>query len=171
MKKQFLETGKITGTHGIRGMVRIQPWCDDIGFLSKIKYIYLDGLGNTKLIKERIAVNGNVFIAKFSGIDTVADAEKLRDKVIFINRDDAAIKEGSYFIQDILDCKVYDADSKELLGVVTDVSQTGANDVWHISNATGEYLVPVIDEILHKVDIDAGEIFITPMKGIFDDED
>ena len=170
MKKQFLETGKITGTHGIRGMVRIQPWCDDISFLNKIKYIYLDDSGNTKLIKERIAVNGNVFIAKFSGIDTIADAEKLRDKVIFINRDDAVIKEGSYFIQDILGCKVYDANTKELLGVVTDVSQTGANDVWHILNATGEYLVPVIDEILYKVDIDAGEIFITPMKGIFDDE-
>ena len=171
MKKQFLETGKITGTHGIRGMVRIQPWCDDINFLSKIKYFYLDNLGNTKLTKERIAVNGNVFIAKFSGVDTVADAENLREKIIYINRDDAFIKEGSYFIQDILDCKVYDATSKELLGVVSDVSQTGANDVWHIVNASGEYLVPVIDEIVDKVDIDAGEIFITPMKGIFDDED
>ena len=171
MKKQFLETGKITGTHGIRGMVRIQPWCDDIKFLSKIKYFYLDAEGKTRLEKERIAENGNVFIAKFMGIDAIQDAEKLREKVIYINRDDANIKKDSYFIQDILDCKVYDANSKELLGVVGDVSQTGANDVWHIVNQKGEYLIPVIDDIVNKVDIEKGEILITPLKGIFDDED
>ncbi|MBQ3562466.1 MAG: 16S rRNA processing protein RimM [Clostridia bacterium] len=171
MKKQFLETGKITGTHGIRGMVRIQPWCDDIKFLTKIKNFYLDDKGAVKLEKERIAPNGNVFIAKFKGIDTVADAEKYREKVIYINRNEAKIEEGSYFIQDIIDCKVYNTQNGDLLGVIGDVSQTGANDVWHIVNDTGEYLIPVIDDIVNKVDIEKGEIFITPMKGIFDDED
>ncbi len=171
MKKQFLETGKITGTHGIRGMVRIQPWCDDIKFLSGIKYFYLDAKGDAKLEKERIAPNGNVFIAKFKGVDTVADAEKLREKIIYINRDEAKIKKDSYFIQDIIDCKVYSTENGELLGTVSDVSQTGANDVWHIVNATGEYFIPVIPDVVNKVDIDEGKIFITPLKGIFDDED
>ncbi len=171
MKKQFLETGRITGTHGIRGMVRIQPWCDDIKFLSQIKYFYLDEKGNTKLEKERIAPNGNVFIAKFKDIETVADAEKLRDKVIYIDRSAAKIEKDSYFIQDILGCEVYDTKSGELLGSVGDVSKTGANDVWHIVNAKGEYLIPVIPDIVNKVDIDEGKILITPLKGIFDDED
>lgn len=171
MKKQYLETGKITGTHGIRGMVRIQPWCDDIKFLNKIKYFYLDANGVEKLEKERIAVNGNVFIAKLKGVDTVADAAALRDKIIYINRDDANIDKDSYFIQDILDCSVFDFTNGDLLGKISDVSQTGANDVWHIVNEKGEYLIPVIDDILNKVDIEKGEIYITPLKGIFDDED
>lgn len=170
MKKQFLETGKITGTHGIRGMVRIQPWCDDIGFLSKIKTLYLDDMGKEKLGLERVSPNGNVYIAKLKGVDTIADAERLREKVIYINRADAPMSDGSYFIQDILDCKVFDIADGRCLGVVSDVSQTGANDVWHIKNGDKEYLIPVIPDVVKKVDVDNGEIIIQPLKGIFDDE-
>ncbi len=171
MKKQFLETGKITGTHGIRGMVRIQPWCDDIKFLSKIKYFYLDNSGSTKLEKERIAVNGNVFIAKFKEINSVEEALQLKNKVLYIDRNESDLQNGSYYIQDIIDCQVYDNLSGEQLGVVSDVSQTGANDVWHIMKDAKEYLIPVIPDVVNRVDIDGGKIYITPLKGIFDDED
>lgn len=171
MKKQFLETGKITGTHGIRGMVRIQPWCDDIKFLSKVKNFYLDDKGSVALTKERIAPNGNVFIAKFKEIDSVEEAVKLRERVIYIDRDELNLQEGRYFIQDIIDCSVFDDATGELLGVISDVSQTGANDVWHILKESTEYLIPVIPDVVKKVDIENGKIFITPLKGIFDDED
>ncbi len=170
MKKQFLETGKITGTHGIRGFVRVQPWCDNGEFLKGFKMLYLDKNGNNMLEVEKIQPNGNVMIIKFKGIDSIERAETLRNNILYINRDDAKLPEGSYFVQDLIGCTVYDFNSNEVLGTVSDVSQTGANDVWHIKNGEKEYLIPVIDEVVNKVDIYAAEVYITPLKGIFDDE-
>ncbi len=170
MKKRFLETGKIVGTHGVKGMVRIQPWCDDIEFLDGFKRFYLDCEGTKFLEKVRVSPNGNVAIAKFKGIETIEDAEKYRNKIIYIDRNDVKHQEG-YFIQDLIGCKVYEQTDGRFLGKISDVSQTGANDVWHISNEGKEYLIPVIDEVVVKVDIDSEKVFIVAMKGIFDDED
>lgn len=171
MKKRFLETGKITGTHGVRGMVRIQPWCDSFEFLCSFKKFYLDTNGTISLNCEKIQPNGNVAIAKFKEINTIEDAEKFRNKIIYIDRSDAKIEEGSYFIQDLIGCRVNDADTGKNYGVISEVSSTGANDVWHIKNADKEYLIPVIDEIVKEVDVENENVLITPLKGIFDDED
>ena len=170
MKKQFLETGKIVGTHGIKGMVRIQPWCDDIEFLDSFKKFYLDAQGEVFLEKVKLQPNGNVAIAKFKGIDTIEEAEKYRNKIIFINRKDVKNQDG-YFIQDLIGCEVFDIEGGANLGRISDVSQTGANDVWHIMQNGKEYLIPVIDEVVKEVDIEAEKVYIFAMKGIFDDED
>ncbi len=171
MKKQFLETGKITGTHGIRGMVRIQPWCDSFDFLCGFKRFYLDNNGEKYLEAVKISPNGNVAIAKFKNVDSIEEAEKYRNKIIYINRDDVKLADGIDFIQDIIDCEVYDVDTDKILGIVSDVSSTGANDVWHITNGGKEYLIPAIDEVIIKTDVDNGKVFIRPLKGIFEDED
>lgn len=170
MKKQFLETGKIVGTHGIKGMVRIQPWCDDIEFLNGFKRFYLDAQGETFIEKVKIQPNGNVAIAKFKGIDTIEEAEKYRNKILYINRKDVKNQEG-YFIQDLIGCDVLEINSGANLGKISDVSQTGANDVWHIMQNGKEFLIPVIDEVVKQVDIEAEKVYIFAMKGIFDDED
>lgn len=171
MKKEFLEIGKIVGTHGVRGMVRIQPWCDGIELLKNVKKYYIDPAASKSLDCEKISVNGNVFIAKFNGVDSIEMAERYRGVVLFANRSDLNIEEGSYFIQDILDCRVLDAETGNLYGVICDVSATGANDVWHIKNNDKEYLIPVIPSVVKSVDIDKGEIKIIALEGIFDDED
>lgn len=170
MKKRYLEAGKIVGTHGISGMVRIQPWSDSSGFLNNFSVFYLDGQGKDFLKVDSVKPHGNVAIAKIIGYDSIAKAETLRNRIIYIDREDCTLSEGRYFISDLLDCKVYDSQSKRLLGTITDVSQTGANDVWHITNDGMEYLVPVIDDVLDSVDVDSGTVFITPLRGIFDDE-
>ena len=109
-------------------------------------------------------------IAKFRGIDTIENAEKLRNSILYINRDDANLPDGAYFIQDLIGCTVFDDNSKQVYGTVSDVTQTGANDVWHIKNGDNEYLIPVIDDVVKRVDVESGKIYITPLKGIFDDE-
>ncbi len=167
--KEFLETGKFSGTHGVRGMVRIQPWCDSAEFLCSFKTLYLESGEAFKV--EKIQPHGNVVIAKLSGIDTIEAAEQLRNKTIFIKRSDVVLEEGSYFVQDIIGCRVYDIENSDLLGEVCDVSETGANDVWHIKTENGIVLIPKIDEIVKSVDIEAGEIKISVMKGLFSDED
>ena len=170
MKKEFLEIGKIVGTHGVRGMVRIQPWSDNGEFLTRFKNFYLDG-GKTKIAMSKITPHGNVVIAAIKGVDTIESAEKIRGQVLYIKRDDAKLPEGRYFVSEIIGAQVFDADSNALLGVLTDVSPTGANDVWHIKNGDREYLVPAIPDVIVDVDIASDNIKIRPLKGIFDDED
>lgn len=170
MKKEFLEIGKIVGTHGVKGMVRIQPWSDDGEFLAQFKKFYLSD-GNEKIELNKITPHGNVVIAAIKGINTIEQAEKLRNKVLYIKRDDADLPEGRYFISEILGAQVFDADSGDLLGILADVSPTGANDVWHIKNGENEYLVPAIPDVIIDVDINTDTVKIRPLKGIFDDED
>ncbi|MBQ2933986.1 MAG: 16S rRNA processing protein RimM [Clostridia bacterium] len=170
MKKEFLEIGKFVGTHGVRGMVRIQPWSDDGEFLTQFKKFYLDN-GVTKIEMSKITPHGNVVIAAVKGVDSIEEAEKLREKVLYIKRDDAKLPDGRYFISEIIGAQVFDADSDALLGILADVSPTGANDVWHIKRGETEYLVPAIPDVIINVDIDNDVIKIRPLKGIFDDED
>ena len=74
-------------------------------------------------------------------------------------------------MQDLIGCRVLNADSEEPLGTVTGVSQTGANDVWHIAKDGKEYLIPAIPDVVLAVDTEAGTVVIRPLKGIFDDAD
>ena len=171
MLKQFLETGKIVGTHGIKGIVRVQGWCDSGEFLQQFKYIYTDPEGQNRLQVKSVQPHGNVVLMALKGVDSIEQAEALRNKVIYIARKDVKLDEGRYFVTDLIGCTVRDADTEKVLGKLTDVSETGANDVWHIENEGKEYLVPAIDEIIVSVDVNNGDIVIRPLKGIFDDED
>ncbi len=169
--KKYLETGKIVGTHGVKGMVRVQAWCDSPDFLKQFKHIYTDSDGVNKWTLTSVNPHGNIVLMALKGIDSIEKAEALRNKTIFIDRKDVKLPEGRYFIDDLVGCTVYDADSNSVLGTLTDVSQTGANDVWHITKADKEYLVPAIDEVIVKVNVEEETLIIRPLKGIFDDED
>lgn len=170
MKKDFLEIGKIVGTHGVRGMIRIQPWSDNGDFLTKFKNFYLEN-GNTKIEMDKITPHGNVVISAIKGVNTIEDAEKLRNQILYIKRSDAKLPEGRYFVSEIIGSKVIDAETDEQIGILTDVSQTGANDVWHIKKGEKEYLVPAIPDVVIDVDVNNDVVKIKPLKGIFDDED
>lgn len=171
MIKQYLETGKIVGTHGIRGMVRVKPWSDSGEFLNNFKRFFLSPDGENELKAVKIQPHGGVVLIAFKGIDTVEQAESLRGKTVYICRDDITLPDGRYFIDDLIGCEVFDADSGEKYGVISEVSQTGANDVWHIKSGDKEYLLPAIDEVIVTVDPENEILEIRPMKGIFDDED
>ncbi len=168
--KKFLETGKIVGTHGIKGMVRVQPWADSGDFLKQFKKIYTDKDGLNKLEVKSVQPHGNVVLMALKGIDSIEKAETLRSTVIYIDRNDVDLSKDRYFIDDLIGCKVTDADSGEDLGIITDVSATGANDVWHITRNNTEYLIPAIEDVIVSVDVENCEAVIRPLKGIFDDE-
>lgn len=171
MKKQYIQTGKITGTHGIRGEMRVDPWCDSPEFLTRFSVLYLDGQGKNRLDIKSARAHKNIVLLKAEGIDTIEQAETLRNKIIYINREDARLEEGSHFIEDLIGCRVLDLESGREYGSLCDISKTGANDVWHIlSEDKKEYLLPAIPDVVKSVDVDGGIIKITPLKGIFDDE-
>lgn len=169
MKSRYLETGQIVGTHGLKGEVRVYPWCDSPDFLLGFKKLYLDKDGTVINIKSS-RVHSNIVLMKIEGVDTIEQAEKLRNKILFIDRNDVKLGKDTYFIQDLIGCKVYHVDNNEFLGEISDVSKTGANDVWHITKDGAVYLIPVIDEVVISVDLDREIIKIKPIKGIFDHE-
>ena len=171
MKKQYLDSGKIVGTHGIRGEVRIDPWCDSPEFLCAFKKLYLDNKGET-FIEVKSRPHKNVTLSKIKGVDTIEQAEKLRGKIVYINRDDINLGEGVNFVQDLIGLEVIDSKTGEVYGTVKDVLRTGSNDVYEMTGADSKlYYIPAIPDIVDEVDVDKGVIRITPMKGLFSDED
>ena len=170
MIKEYLEIGKITSTHGIKGEVRVQPWCDSPEFMKKFKTLYFDKKGE-KPVSVSCRPNGNMVIMKMQGVDTVEEASKYREKILYMKRSDAKLPEGTWFIQELIDCKFVDADDENIsYGILSDVSETGANDVWHITKEDKEYLIPAIPSVVISTDVVEGIIKIRPLKGIFDNE-
>ena len=167
--KQFLETGKITGTHGLKGEVRVQPWADSPEFLTEFDELYLEK-GAKKIEITAARVHKNMLIMKIRGVDSIDDADKLRDKVLYMNRDDVELEEGAYFIQDLMGLDVLDDDTGEHIGQLDDVSETGANDVYHIKTDDGKvYLIPAIPDVVKEISLEDGTMRIFKMKGLFDE--
>ncbi len=113
----------------------------------------------------------NIVILKLDGTDTPEDAQKLVNRIISINRADAKLPKGTYFIADLIGLQVVDADNPEIVyGELTDVSQTGANDVYHVRFADGkERYVPAIPQVIIQTDLQAGIMRIRPLDGLFED--
>ncbi len=171
MRKDFLEIGKFVGSHGIKGLIKVQYWCDDAEFFASFKTLYLkDNSGYKPISVQSAKPHGNIILLKLKGVDTIEQAEEYRGNVVYIKRDDAVLEDGRYFIEEIIGCKVFDFNTKEQFGVLSDVTQNPANDIWHIEKDGKEYLMPAIPQFINKVDIDKEEAYITPPKGIFDDE-
>jgi 16S rRNA processing protein RimM len=109
-------------------------------------------------------------IAKIKGVDTPEQAQAMRGKVLYIDRDDADLPEGSYFVADLIGLEVRD-EAGRVFGVITDVLQTGANDVYEIKNDNGKlYYIPAIPSVVLLTDIQGGIMTIYPMEGLFDED-
>lgn len=172
MIKNFLELGQIVSTHGIKGEMRFNPWCDKPEFVKKFKTLYFDKNGekSVKVISAR--PHGNMVILMLEDIDTVEKAQSLKNTVLYMKRSDAKLPKGTWFVQELFDCTVIDYNNGKVLGTIVDVSETGANDVWHVKTPKGnEVLIPAIKQVLINVDVEKGEILINPIKGLFEDED
>ena len=167
MKKEYLEAGKVVTTHGIRGEVKIMPYTDTPELLAEFDRLFI-GKNKDELIIERSRVFKNMVIAKIEGVDTPEAAEKLRNKLLYMHRDDLELADDTYFIQDLIGIEVRDADSGKVYGTISDVMQTGANDVYVIKGSDREYLVPAIADVVISTDIDENIMTIRPLDGLFD---
>ena len=166
-KSKLLEIGKIVTIFGIKGEVKVQPWCDDPALLCELDTLYWKS--GTPVKVERARVQKNMVVMKLEGTDTPEDAQKLRNHVLHMSRDDVELEEGSYFIADLIGLTVRDTATGEVYGTLSDVTETGANDVYHIKTADGRLLlVPAIPDVIDRVDIAGGVMEITPLDGLFD---
>lgn len=171
MIKSYLELGQIVSTHGVKGELRFNPWCDTPDFVKQFKTLYFDNKGEKSIKVISARPHGNMVILMLDGVDDMDKARALKNKVLYMKREDAKLSKDVWFRQELFDCKVFNNETGAELGVITDVSETGANDVWHIKTANGEVLIPAIKDVVVSVDIVEGIIKINVLKGLFEDED
>ena len=169
-QKPYLEAGQIVGTHGVRGEVRVQPWCDSPQQLATFKKLYWDAEGK-KPVKVKGRPHKNIALLTLEGITTVEAAQVLRGKMLYVDRRDIKLPKGHYLVQDLIGLTVVDVDTGETYGTLTDVSQTGANAVYHMATDKGEVLIPAIPDVIIEVDIKGDVLRLRPMKGLLDDEE
>lgn len=170
MLKQYLEAGKIVGTHGVRGEMRVECWCNSPAFLTKFKTLYLDEGRSSLSVTCR--PHKNIVLMTVKGVSSIEEADAYRGRILYIDRADVRLSKGEHFVQDIIGLKVTDADTAEVYGTVNDVLKTGSNDVYEMRGEDQKmYYIPVIPDIIDRLDFEAGAVYIRPMKGLFDDAD
>ena len=170
MIKPYLEAAKVVSTHGVMGEVRAQCYCDDPEILCHLSMLYLDAQGKHPIGLQQGRVHKNVVILKLDGVNSLEDAQGLRGKMLYLDRKDLVLEPGQYFIQDLLGSTVADAEEPEnVYGVLVDVTNTGASDIYHIKAPDGRLLLaPAIPQVVKQVDPEQEKILITPLEGLFD---
>ena len=168
MPKRFLEAGKIVGTHGVRGDLKVQSWCDSPEVLCDFDTLYLDE--NTRVSVEKAQVHKNVVLMHLTGVDTVEAAEALRGRVLHLDRDDVDLPDDLVFIQDILGFAVYDRRTDSEVGKLRDViTANPAHDMYEIKRPDGRLAyVPASKPFLEEIDMDAGVIYIRSIEGLLE---
>ncbi|MBQ7794485.1 MAG: 16S rRNA processing protein RimM [Clostridia bacterium] len=161
----MLEVGKIVNTHGLRGEVKVVPWTDYPEVFEDIKTVFTaDGKEfNIKGIKYQ---KSNI-ILRFAEITDIDEAEKLKGKTVFAERNALGeLPEGVYYVADLIGLKVI-TDEGEELGEISDVLQTGANDIYEVKREGKKaLLIPVIESVVLKVDTDARTVTVHLMEGL-----
>ena len=170
MVKEFLEGGKIVGTHGVRGEMRVECWCDSPQFLAKFKTLYFDN--GAQAVKVQSRAHKNMVLMKMPEVDTIEKADTYRGKIVYIKRSDIKLEKGVHFVQDMIGLEVVDSQTKKVYGKVKDVLRTGSNDVYEMEDENKKFFyIPAIPDIVDEIDIENNTLSITPMKGLFSDED
>ena len=169
MRQDILELGKIVSSHGLKGEVKIQPWCDDVSVIMNLKNLYLGNKSDKRKIESAKSFKGMAII-KLEGVKDIDEANKLRGKIVYADRDEIAKDEDAFFIVDLIGMNVKDADSDKLYGTITDVSETGANDVYHITKDGKTTLIPAIPQVVKSISLDDNLMLITPLEGLFDED-
>ena len=168
MKKQYLECGKIINTHGFRGTVKLESWCDFPQILAQLPYLYIEkGSDYLPMKVLHTSIFRQFVLADLEGVDSEEAANRLRNTVVFASRDDIPIEEGSHFIVDLIGLPVKDADSGELLGTLTDVNTRGATELYIVRTPTGEYMVPAVEQFIDRIDLEDA-IYIRTIPGLLD---
>lgn len=166
--EEYFEIGQIVNTSGLKGEIKIKPFTDDITKFNDFKKIYVSVKKELKEFEiKHVRFSKNMVFLKLKGIDTIEEAENYRNLYIKRKRDkDEKLEEDTYYIVDLLGCKVYTDEQKEL-GEVVDVFSTGSNDVYVVKDELGkQVLLPAIKDVIKNVDIENRTIIVHLLEGL-----
>ncbi|MBD5466478.1 MAG: ribosome maturation factor RimM [Lachnospiraceae bacterium] len=166
--EDLLKVGVITSTHGIKGEVKVFPTTDDVKRFKKgISLILETGKEQLDLEVEGVKFFKQFVILKFKGIDDINQIEKYKRKELFVTREHAVkLKKDEYFIADLIGLSVTDEEG-HTIGVLGDVMETGANDVYVVKMADEkEVLIPAIKQCILEVNVEEGFVKVHMMEGL-----
>ncbi len=165
---KYLELGQIVNIKGLKGEVKVNSFTDDNTKFERIPKVFIKQKDTLKEYEiEKVGYNKNQVIIKFKNINTIEEAEKLRNSYIVIDRETLdPLPEGVYYIADLIGLDVF-TETNEYLGKVDDIFSTGSNDVYVVKDELGKQkLLPGIDEVIKVIDIETGKIIVNLIEGL-----
>jgi len=167
MRNQVLEVGKIVNTHALRGEVKILPLVDDMKIFEQIDTLYFDMEKTKPIALTHVRYQNEVIIAELEGIDHIDKAEKLKNKVVYVEREIMGEPaDGRYYICDLIGIKAYD-ESGEPIGQVKDVLTAGPSNVYVLAReGKKDLLIPAIPDVVKDVDIDEEKMTVHMIEGL-----
>lgn len=166
--KEYLECGKIANTHGVRGDVIIESWCDTPEVLASLKTVYTEKNGAYAPVRiNKASVYKGRVLASLDGVTVLEDAAALKNTVLFAVRGDLPLAEGDFFVQDLIGLPVYEEATGDKYGTLTDVISGAASDLYEVENERGKFLVPVVPAFVKRIDLESG-IAIAAIEGMFE---
>lgn len=165
---EYLEIGQIVNTNGLKGMVKVNPFTDDMMRFEELEDLYIQYKGNLKKVKiEQVRYQKNQVLLKLEGINSIEEAEIYRNCYLKIHRKDARdLEKDMYFIADLIGLEVY-TNQNELLGKLDDVFSTGSNDVYVVKDQNGkQILLPAIKEVIKQIDLKNKKITVELINGL-----
>ena len=168
MKQEYFELGQIVNHFGIKGMLKVNPFTDDISKFERLGSVLVEKKGKlTNMQIEEVKYSKNQVLLKLKGIDTIEEAETYRGSYIKIARSQIGkLPKGTYFIADLIGLSVY-TDEGILLGTVNDIYNSGANDIYVVKDEQGkQILLPAIKEVIKQIDTEQEKIIVHIIKGL-----
>ena len=165
---KYLEIGQIVNTFGVKGMVKVKPFTDDIKKFGKLKKIYIENkTGKKEYEIEEIKEHKEMMLVKFKGIENANDAELLRDSYLIVDRENLQpLEEGTFYIVDLIGINVYTEEGKQL-GILDDIFNTGSNDIYVVKDELGkQLLLPAIKDVIKEINVEEGKIIVHLIDGL-----
>jgi 16S rRNA processing protein RimM len=169
MKKTYLEGGKICTSHGVKGLVKVEHFCDSPKVLSSVKRIFLkerDGSFNERKVSSA-SVAGQFVLMAIDGINSREEAIAYRGRIVYLHRDDIPMTKGAMLIADMIGLAVYHAESGESLGEISDVSDVAGRRIYTVKYQGKEVLIPDVPEFIKEISEERG-MAVLPIPGLFD---
>ena len=164
--KAFLEAGRIVNTHGVRGEVKIQSFCDSLAFLQQFDTFYID---QTPVPVRSSRIHKNCLLVQLESIEDIDAAARLRGKTIFIDRSNITLPEGQYFIADLEGLSVIDTETNLPIGTLVEVLTLPAGDVYSVKGERN-YLIPAKGGFVEEVNLEDGYVKVHLIEGLAVDE-
>lgn len=171
MKKEYLECGKVCSSHGVRGIMKVEPWCDSPKVLAMQKRVFLSE-GEDKFTEHRVlsaSVSGNLVLLGIEGIDSREAASAMKNVTLYLHRSDIPVKRGQMLLQDMIGLPVVDFDTGRAYGTVKDITDAPRSKIYTVETPSGDVLFPAVPEFVKEIDEERG-VLIRPIPGFFDEE-
>lgn len=166
-KEKYLECARVAGTHGVRGALRLFSLCDSASVLASLPKMYRKTKeGFVPLAVASSFVQKEMAVVTFSEISSLEEAIPMKNLVLYADRDDLPLPEGSYFITDLIGLEVKDEDTGELYGTLAEVISPAGRDVYVVRGERGEFMIPCVPEFVIRIAPEEGVITVRPIEGM-----